>query len=437
MLLLALSLIALGMGYGWLSARLHWWPGSTLDQAMLAADATWQKWRPRDRYNDTNLFIASRFERSGVLRHDAARAQDGYTLYTSGHDNAAFLIDMAGRTVHEWRLPFSQAWPDPPHVRAPLADEFIYWRKALLFPNGDLLAIYEASGDTPYGYGLVKVDKDSRLLWRYAQHANHDVAVDADGRVYTLIHEFRDTPVPGSRIRELPYLEDYLVVLSPTGEELRRISITEAFRNSEYAGSLDVIGDAPDGWDAWHTNTVELPTAETLPAFPFLRAGQVVISIRNADLLAAIDIESGKVTWAMTGPWYRQHDPDLLANGHIMLFDNRGHHGPGGGARVLEIDPADARIAWRYTGSAEEPFISTGRGSQQLLANGNVLITESHQGRIFEVTRDHQIVWEYISPFRAATYPDRIAVVCWATRHAPETLHFPLSGQPSSAAVTN
>src|SRR4029450_2751265 len=35
----------------------------------------------------------------------------------------------------------------------------------------------------------------------------------------------------------------------------------------------------------------------------------------------------------------------------------------------------------------------------QRLPNGNTLITEGSDGRIFEVTRDHKLVWEYISPY--------------------------------------
>ncbi|NNK57052.1 MAG: thioredoxin, partial [Desulfofustis sp.] len=41
------------------------------------------------------------------------------------------------------------------------------------------------------------------------------------------------------------------------------------------------------------------------------------------------------------------------------------------------------------------PFIS----SAQRLPNGNTLITEGSGGRIIEVTKDHEIVWEYISPY--------------------------------------
>ena len=35
----------------------------------------------------------------------------------------------------------------------------------------------------------------------------------------------------------------------------------------------------------------------------------------------------------------------------------------------------------------------------QRLPNGNTLITEGSDGRIIEVTPDHEIVWEYINPY--------------------------------------
>ena len=35
----------------------------------------------------------------------------------------------------------------------------------------------------------------------------------------------------------------------------------------------------------------------------------------------------------------------------------------------------------------------------QRLGNGNTLITEGATGRLFEVSPDHEIVWEYISPW--------------------------------------
>jgi hypothetical protein len=79
-------------------------------------------------------------------------------------------------------------------------------------------------------------------------------------------------------------------------------------------------------------------------------------------------------------------------------------------SRVLEIDPISLDIVWQYTpveagflipldaARFYSPFVS----SAQRLPNGNTLITEGSDGRIFEVTRSHELVWEYISPYRGS-----------------------------------
>ena len=44
-------------------------------------------------------------------------------------------------------------------------------------------------------------------------------------------------------------------------------------------------------------------------------------------------------------------------------------------------------------------FYSCYISSAQRLPNGNTLITEGSDGRLLEVTQDHEIVWEYLSPY--------------------------------------
>ncbi len=44
-------------------------------------------------------------------------------------------------------------------------------------------------------------------------------------------------------------------------------------------------------------------------------------------------------------------------------------------------------------------FFSPRMGNAQRLPNGNTLITESSFGRFFEVTREGEVVWEYVNPF--------------------------------------
>ena len=47
------------------------------------------------------------------------------------------------------------------------------------------------------------------------------------------------------------------------------------------------------------------------------------------------------------------------------------------------------------------PFIS----GMQRLPNGNTMITEGSHGRIFEVTPEHELVWEYVCPYWGTALP--------------------------------
>ena len=128
----------------------------------------------------------------------------------------------------------------------------------------------------------------------------------------------------------------------------------------------------------------------------------------------------------MTGPFVRQHDPDFLPNGNLLVFDNRGGDPACGGSRILEIEPATQKIAWQYDGCGTAPFYSLVRGEQALLPNGNLLILEATKGRVLEVTREAQprIVWEYYNAIGETDEGVRVGIVTHASRHALAGLTF-------------
>jgi hypothetical protein len=103
----------------------------------------------------------------------------------------------------------------------------------------------------------------------------------------------------------------------------------------------------------------------------------------------------------------------LPGAGHLLVFDNGGSSGYGfagpiapngvgafarATSRVLEINPVTLELVWSY---AAPRFFSTNISGAQRLPNGNTLITEGAGGRMFEVTSDGAIVWEYMNPLFA------------------------------------
>jgi hypothetical protein len=178
--------------------------------------------------------------------------------------------------------------------------------------------------------------------------------------------------------------------------------------------------------DPTHLNNVEILREDLAKSFPMFEAGDILVSLRDLSTIAVIDPDSRVVKWALTGLFVRQHDPDFLANGHIMLFDNLGGSRTGEASEILEIDPATQKVVWRYRGSAAHPFYSRIRGMEERLPNGNVLINESGTGRVFEVTGGPQpeIVWEYYNRLSDLDGQGRIGVVTWSSRFRPDDLTF-------------
>ncbi|RKZ37147.1 MAG: hypothetical protein DRQ41_13615, partial [Gammaproteobacteria bacterium] len=258
-----------------------------------------------------------------------------------------------------------------------------------------------------------------------AERVHHDVEVGSDGKIYTLIHEIVTDKIPGINAKP-PMIEDSLVVLSPNGQELKKLSITEVFRHSDFSGVLKLLEPDQKG-DVWHTNSVEVLDEQLADRFTFLEKGQVLVSMRNIDIIAAVDIDKERVVWAIRGPWHRQHDPDFLPNGNMLIFDNRGYYNKGGLSRVIEFNPTTMEIIWQYTGNEKDIFYSWAKSSQQRLSNGNTLITESNAGRIFEVTRDKEVVWEFMSPFRNPDDNEFVAPIFWAQRFRLDFLNFEFS----------
>ena len=72
------------------------------------------------------------------------------------------------------------------------------------------------------------------------------------------------------------------------------------------------------------------------------------------------------------------------------------------------------------------PFDSERRGTQELLDNGNVLISEALGGRVLEVTHDSQpkIVWEYFNIAGELDGGPAVGVITHAERFRPVDLPF-------------
>lgn len=389
---------------------------------------------------------------SGQPNRDPSTGHFLYSPAASYPQPYARLVDRDGRTVHTWSN--SQDQPsvedDPPtYLRG--------WNHVEVNAEGHLFAMVPLRS-------LLKLDADSSLVWKADITAHHDLAFSDDGEVHVLTERPRLVEVDGT---DHVILDNAITVLSPSGvprretslydllcrdpataglvrrEVLRRkAAFTPGGRPSTGGGSSDpavvaetadllatgVYGGSPtrasellrglpgSPCDVLHTNTVEI-----LGPHPhgLWKQGDVLVSVRNLDLIAVLDLTGNRVVWHWgNGVLSGQHQPSALPDGTVLVFDNGAAVGR---SRLLVVDPVDGEIRWEYVADPPASFFTALAGGCERLPGGNILVTEAQSGRTFELTPDRRIVWEWTTPkppsdragrvtlYRMSAVPDHVA----------------------------
>ena len=169
-------------------------------------------------------------DESGIEVYEPDRSFQGLNLYVSAHAPAAFLMDMDGQILHEWRYDYERACPE--HFD-PDSPQQAGWGRARLLDNGDVVALFHYNG-------LIRVDKDSRLLWALCEPYHHDISIGEDGLITTVRTDPRRDPRISGRHE---FQDDAIAVLRPDGQLLKRISIFDALMASPYASHLRLVDE--------------------------------------------------------------------------------------------------------------------------------------------------------------------------------------------------
>ena len=325
-----------------------------------------------------------RILQTGVTHSDPARATPGFTLFSPLWGNETLILDMRGEVVHRWEFPVMLGG---------------YGR---LLPNGNLF-VAVTTPDRPrfaggaQGGKMMEVDWDGNIVNELVDDfQHHDCHRLPNG--HTLYASWEDMPEERAA----------LVRGGAPGSDDPEGMYSDVVREVDAAGNLVF---------EWHAYDMEIEKYALNPLAPRrvfawcnttfpLPDGDVLISLRHIDTCAIIDRRTGKFRWERTDPsWGGQHDPQMLPNGNIVLFANGcATYQPHPYSRIVEFDPETGEEAWVYKESPGRNFYSHHISGQERLWSGNTLICEGLWGRLFEVTPEGELVWEYISPFENETY---------------------------------
>lgn len=393
---------------------------------------------------------------TGVTVYQPDKSWPGYTLFQAA-DYGAILLDPVGREVQVWKglhgfpnklLPGGQVFGST-GARNPQYG----------FQDQLDLAQVDWDGRVVWRFDHLEEIEDPGDPRRWVARAHHDFQREGSptgyyapgqtpvetGKTLLLVHR----NVVDARISDVPLLDDRIVEVDATGAIVWEWHPHEHFdefgfddRAKAVLRSNPNLVQVQGGVGDWlHINSLSVlgPNRWYDAGDGRFHPDNLIWDSREANLIVIVEKRTGKVAWKL-GPRYDGTEAEkklgwiiglhhahliprgLPGEGNLLLFDNGGWAGygetsPGSRngtknalrdySRVLEIDPTTLEVIWQYTPKEAgfiqpldasrfySPFIS----SAQRLPNGNTLITEGSNGRIFEVTASHELVWEYISPY--------------------------------------
>lgn len=386
---------------------------------------------------------------TGVTIYNPKKAHNSYVLFTSP-DGKTHLVDMNGNEVKQW--PYIGF---PGEIINPADNDGKIGNVLLQLENGK--GVWSGIFNNKV---IGEVDWDGNVVWKWGEKApngvarqNHDIHRLGNGNtllVSTVDHIVKgvsDKSIDDQTIYEVNKNGDIVwswnvgdhideFGITPEGRDLLR----KAYVNGRTGHGFLTINDMqPIGKNKWF----EAGDKRFHP-------DNIVIDSREASFIAIIEKKTGKIVWRL-GPDFDnkesdsktsnfvnsvnlrptlatnvprpvdrfsgQHDAHIIQEGlpgagNLLVFDNQGASGYPPtklasqlGSRILEIDPVKNEIVWQYSAlNSNAPvwdFYSSFISSARRLPNGNTLIDEGMNGRIFQVTPEGEIVWEFVNPFFA------------------------------------
>ena len=294
------------------------------------------------------------------------------------HRNGAIILDSKGNVVHVWQI----TQEDVPWKHR--SDANVYPHGFGVFQDGTILTGYDD------GSSLTKYDYCGNIVWRRQGAHHHSVHFEDEQSFWVW--------GPFGVMLKLDY---------SSGKILKKIGIPNVMNANL---DIDIFGirqkDGPkksemvrEGGGPFHGNDIEPLSADLEKHYPGFKAGDLLVSLRSPNLIFVMDQENLQVKWWRQGLTRRQHDPDWNERGTITIFNNNMHRKY---SNILEIDPKTFESRILLDGKQYD-FYSATRGKHQFFSDGGMMITSSIQGRVFEVDKNGDIVFEFINKFNEKT----------------------------------
>ncbi len=229
---------------------------------------------------------------------------------------------------------------------------------------------------------------------------HHSNEVDFEGNLWVCVKYFPfkiDKTLVGTEVSN--YHDDGIRLLSPQLEILYDKSITEIFIENKMDYLLFSTGDRGFEKDPIHLNDIEPVNFNS----KYWRKGDIFLSLRHQSMILLFRPSSNEILWIGTGPFYHQHDVDILDQNRISIFNNNSKDTYNkeivdGNNQVIIYNFETDKYSLYLDESLKKHDVRTiTEGRSQILPNGDLFIEETNYGRNLYFNSDGSLRWEFVN----------------------------------------
>ena len=250
---------------------------------------------------------------------------------------------------------------------------------------------------------LIKIDHCSNLVFQNNHNRfHHSIETDIEGNIW-----FPSVMYPQSLpiekvgrdiIEDLGYQDDAIVKLSPDGEILFEKSVSQIFIDNGLEYLLFAYGNDFEE-DPIHLNDIQPVDYDG----EYWKKGDVFLSLRSQSMVILYRPSTNQIIWKGTGPFFDQHDVNILDDHRISVFNNN--------VKLFkssrEVDGSNEVIIYNFKTEEYSKYLAesllnnsvktpvSGRG--KILLNGDLFVEETSQGRALYFNADGSLRWTHVN----------------------------------------
>lgn len=255
---------------------------------------------------------------------------------------------------------------------------------------------------------LRKIDACSNLIFQNKYDSfHHSIETDNDGNIWAPTEKFpQSLPINkiGRNISSIinikdAYIDDTIVKLSSDGKILFEKPVSEIFIENGLEYLLFSVGHQVFNRDPIHLNDIQPVLFDS----KHWKKGDVFLSLRHQSMVLLYRPSSNKIIWKGVGPFFHQHDIDILDKSRISIFNNNSKNYISGdtvdGHNQVIIYDFENNEYYNYLSNSlvKEDVRTITEGLSEILPNGDLFVEESNFARTLYFNADGSLRWSHVN----------------------------------------